>query len=82
MMVEYVSMLPELVQCSSGEVLFAVLLYLCKLYKVTHVRGIVLALAARYPNVEQTAAWIENRHTQDSASQPTDNEVVQMDIEG
>ena len=74
MLVEYCTMLPELVGYSSGEVLFAILLYLCKLRNITQqVQQIVLALAARWPNLEQTSELIRVRLEQDNATLALDS---------
>lgn len=48
-------MLPMLIGVSSGEVFFAVLLYIFKVRQINKFRAIVLALAARWPDIEQTA---------------------------
>lgn len=49
-------MLPELVGLSSGEVFFAVFLYLCKSKGVINrVRSIVLALSSGWPSIESIA---------------------------
>lgn len=53
LLIQYCAMLPELVGRSSGEIFFAGLLHLCKMYGILQIRGIVLALAARWPNIEQ-----------------------------
>jgi hypothetical protein len=55
LMVEYCAMLPELVGLSSGEIFFAVFLHLCKIKNISQVRCIILALAARWSNIESTA---------------------------
>lgn len=52
LIIEYCSMLPELVGCSSGEIFFAVFVFLCKSKGFfEEVRQVVLALASRWPAI-------------------------------
>lgn len=51
-LLEYCSMLPELVGLSSGEVFFAVLIYVCKMKGVSQVRSILLALSSKWLYIE------------------------------
>jgi hypothetical protein len=64
--IEYCAMLPELVGLSSGEIFFAVFLHLCRIKNINQVRHIILALAARWPNIESTAEKIGALFQQDT----------------
>lgn len=70
LLIEYCSMLPELVGLTSGEVFFAVFIYLCKIKGANQVRSVVLALANRWPNIEAIAEQIGCLLEQDVQDHP------------
>jgi len=65
LVVDYCSVIAQFVGLSSGQMLFAALLFLLKNSSNLHFENIVLAVASRWPNIEHIATQIEFMFTND-----------------